>query len=276
MEGIDERLIPGMGSWRNYGLQHLQRYQFAFPHVRQLDVLDVACGVGYGSFFLCQAARSCQGIDLSPEAIGYANSHYRRANLRYAVGDALRLSLPAASVDAVVSFETIEHLPEPPAFLAAVHRILRPGGLLIVSAPNALQFTRAVPPRSNEFHVSEPTYEELVALLAPRFEILEEWEQAPVLPTLAQPAEDAHRRRELRSRLKVNRLLSAPHRWLEEAEILIRRILGKDLPDLPAIELPATVLYNLSAIVPLLPERRRECPQFLFVCRRRPDPKPDS
>jgi len=264
----NERMIPGHGDWQPYGLQHLQRYQFALERVRDRRVLDLACGVGYGSFVLSQTATSCLGIDLSPAAISYAEARYRRANLTYRIGDAAAPVAAAGSIDAVVSFETIEHLADPRALVAHAHRVLSPRGLLIVSAPNALQFSRAAEPRPNEFHLSEPSYEEIVDWLSPWFSIREEWEQAPVLPTLSHGAYAEWRRDLVDRRLKIRRFSAAPLRWLESGERALRRALGKELPVSPAEETEATVLLNLSEIIPLLPERRAACSQYLFVCQR--------
>ncbi len=265
----NERLIPGQGDWRLYGLQHLQRYRFALDRVRALHVLDLACGVGYGSFVLSQTATSCLGADLSSEAIAYARAHYHRDNLTYLVGDAATEFVPAAGFDAVVSFETIEHLRDPRGFLARLHRALRPAGLLIVSAPNALQFSRASHPRPNEYHFSEPTHEEFTAWLDPWFLIQEEWEQSPVYPALGEGARRAGEAKERNDRLAVRRLAETPLRWLSAAETALRRRMGKELPALPTIESEASVVLSLSEIFPLLPERRGRCPQFIFVCRRR-------
>ena len=265
----NERLIPGQGDWRLYGPQHLQRYQFALERVRDLRVLDLACGVGYGSYILSQTAAACLGADLSAEAIAYARAHYRRDTLSYLVADAMDEFAPPASFDAIVSFETIEHLRDPRLFFARLHRILRPGGLLIVSSPNALQFSRAPQPRPNEFHFSEPSHEEFTAWLNPWFHVREEWEQSPVFPALADQARLAAQAAELRDRLKVRRLAAAPLRWLSAAECALRRHLGKDLPAVPFIETEASIMLHLSDIFPLLPERRAHCAQFVFVCRRR-------
>jgi SAM-dependent methyltransferase len=79
-----------------------------------------------------------------------------RANL-------VALPLRAASVDAVVSLQTVEHLWDQPGFVAECVRVLRPGGLLAVSTPNRLTF-----PAGNPFHVRELDAGELVRLLAPR------------------------------------------------------------------------------------------------------------
>jgi SAM-dependent methyltransferase len=64
-------------------------------------------------------------------------------------------------VDIAVSFETLEHLPSPPVFLSELHRVLKPGGTLIVSTPNIEVYGVG-----NPFHCSEVTEEEFVSLLA--------------------------------------------------------------------------------------------------------------
>ena len=101
-------------------------------------MLDVACGTGYGSAMLADAgAASVVGVDLSDEAVAQSRRDYVRPNLSFQQGDAQKLSqFPDASFDAVISFETIEHVPDDAAYLSAVHRVLRPEGLYIVSTPD--------------------------------------------------------------------------------------------------------------------------------------------
>jgi len=78
------------------------------------------------------------------------------------------LPFPDASFDAVVSFETLEHIAAQEPFLAEVRRVLRPDGLLILSCPNKAEYSdrRGV---TNEFHVRELYRDELAALVARRF-----------------------------------------------------------------------------------------------------------
>jgi SAM-dependent methyltransferase len=265
----NERLIPSQGDWKIYGQQHLQRYQFALDRARGLDVLDLACGVGYGSFVLSQTAKSCQGVDLSADAIAYAQATYRRANLAYRVGNALSPLSPEASFDAAVSFETIEHLTDPRALIANVHRMLRPDGLFLVSAPNAIQHSRSKIPERNEFHLSEPAYEELVQWLNPWFRIEEEWEQSPVLSFLGLEAISQWRNEQDRRRLKARRVMAASLRVMESAERSLRAFFGKALPLVHAAESADSIVAHLTDVLPLLPERRQICDVFLFVCRRR-------
>ncbi len=134
-------------------------------------MLDVACGEGYGSALLAQAAAQVIGVDISTGG-GRARARHLRcaSNLRFEAASATALPLPDASVDVVVSFETIEHLApaDQPRMLAEIARVLAPGGVLVVSAPNPVEYSRARNYR-NPFHLHEPERDELAALLAVAF-----------------------------------------------------------------------------------------------------------
>jgi 2-polyprenyl-3-methyl-5-hydroxy-6-metoxy-1,4-benzoquinol methylase len=190
MNKVPERLLPGQGDWDFSGHQHLQRYEFATRFITGGAILDWACGVGYGSYVLATAtAGTVLGADIAEDALAYAKTHYQRDNLSYAQADALQGPIRDHAFDLAVSFETIEHLPDPSRFLDNVHRSLRPGGHLLLSAPNALQHSRHPGrPIHNDFHVSEPTYEELAQWIAPRFQLLREWEQTPFVNFFAAQA----------------------------------------------------------------------------------------
>jgi SAM-dependent methyltransferase len=149
---------------------HLKRYDFALPHCVARDVLDAACGVGYGSARLAEVARRVVGIDLSEEAIAYARRRYAAPNVEYRVGDLLALDVAPASFDVVCSFETIEHLPDQEAFLGHVARTLRPEGVLFVSTPQARETDRSP---ANPFHHVELSHADFAALLGRFFEQVE-------------------------------------------------------------------------------------------------------
>src|SRR4029079_13791541 len=167
LEFTGERFIPGTAGeiWH----EHWHRYHFAAPLVAGLDVLDVACGEGYGSALLAARARSVIGADIAQGAIDHARSRYAAIpNLEFRQADCAVLPFPDASFDAVVSFETIEHIATQAPFLDEIRRVLRPDGFLILSCPNKTEYSdrRGV---TNEFHVRELYRAELAALLAPRF-----------------------------------------------------------------------------------------------------------
>jgi SAM-dependent methyltransferase len=145
-----ERVVPGLTPEVTFR-EHQMRYAFAGQFVPGRIVLDIASGSGIGTDYLRRAgAAVCFGLDLNPAALGYARSRYHLPHL--AACDATRLCLASQCVDVVVSFETIEHVTDPMAFLAECARVLRPSGLLICSTPNR-EITRWEP--ENPFHVAE-------------------------------------------------------------------------------------------------------------------------
>jgi SAM-dependent methyltransferase len=148
--------------------EHWHRYCLVQPLVRGKTVLDAACGEGYGSYLLAQTAQDVFGIDISAEAIGHARARYAAPNLHYLEGSATKLPLPAASVDCIVSFETIEHLAEQAEMLAEFRRVLAPSGVLVISSPNQPVYS-GDSKVGNEFHVRELTRHELATLLQPAF-----------------------------------------------------------------------------------------------------------
>ena len=118
---------------------HLARYALAATFVRPRDrVLDAACGLGYGAAMLTEStlADSVVGIDSSLRAIEYARSAYG-VSATFECRDVSTLSsMPAGSLDLIVSFETVEHLEDPDSFLKESCRLLTPGGRFICSIPN--------------------------------------------------------------------------------------------------------------------------------------------
>jgi SAM-dependent methyltransferase len=145
---------------------HLKRYVFAEPWCRGREVLDVACGVGYGTAHLARVAARAVGADVSEEAIAYARRRYAAENVEFVVADAAALPFEAATFDCVVSFETIEHLTEPEAALAEIARVLRPHGTYVVSTPRA-DATDSRP--ANPFHEVEYSEADFRVLLGRHF-----------------------------------------------------------------------------------------------------------
>jgi SAM-dependent methyltransferase len=131
---------------------HLKRYRFAEPWCSGRDVLDAACGVGYGSAELGRSARRVLGVDVDEESIGYARSRYAGPNVEFAVMDLASLQLDDASFDVVCAFEAIEHVSDREAVLAEIARVLRPDGTFVVSTPRS---DRTTDRPENPFHMVE-------------------------------------------------------------------------------------------------------------------------
>ena len=136
-----ERIVPDeLRSEDRTGAETLrlstERYEFASNFASRGRVLDLACGVGYGTRILTDGSPAVRGIgvDLAESAIEYANERYGNDRTSYEAHDAMGFQDPDG-FETVVSIETIEHLPDPSAFVARVAKMVLPGGILIGSVP---------------------------------------------------------------------------------------------------------------------------------------------
>lgn len=149
---------------------HTARYLFATQHVAGRRTLDIACGTGYGLPILRAGTRRIVGADLDRRALNKAQAEPGQSPWTLVSSDGKRLPFSDGSFDAVTSFETIEHLKERDLFLAELRRVLAPGGILILSTPNANHTEPVNGKPRNPYHVYEYTPEELRATLEGHFE----------------------------------------------------------------------------------------------------------
>lgn len=130
-----EYFVPGQSSPR-LEADHLARYRFASRFVAGKAVLDIACGVGYGSDLLSKAgALRVDGVDINEDVIAYAGKNYASETTRFLCGDIYTFSSPRC-YDMIVSFETIEHVEDYSKALTNLFRLLCDNGRLIISSPN--------------------------------------------------------------------------------------------------------------------------------------------
>jgi SAM-dependent methyltransferase len=162
----DERQAsdPGSAWWG----EHVARYRFAVERVRARRALDIACGTGYGLPIVADGARIVVGADRDATALREAR-RAARENAAVLATDATALPFRSGAFDVVTSFETIEHLPDRPAFVKELARVLSDDGVCLLSTPNA-HYTRPIDgkPR-NPFHLHEYRPEELRAELLSSF-----------------------------------------------------------------------------------------------------------
>src|SRR5262249_35235399 len=147
------------------------RYLWVTPLIAGKTVLDVACGEGYGAALLAQTAAAVTGIDADAATIAQTHTTYTPPNLRLIHGLAQEVPLAhTASFDAIVSFETIEHLDEEDQqrFLTEIRRVLRPDGIAIFSTPNRSLY-RDRPRYENPFHLRELYLREFATMLGQSF-----------------------------------------------------------------------------------------------------------
>jgi SAM-dependent methyltransferase len=97
------------------------------------QVYDVGCGPGHVADYLHGRGASVCGIDLSPAMVACASALY--ADIEFRVGDILALDAPGAACAGITAFYSLIHLgsDELPKALAELHRVLRPGGPLLIA-----------------------------------------------------------------------------------------------------------------------------------------------
>lgn len=160
-----ERFVPSVSG--EIEAEHVSRYLFAASLCAGRRVLDVACGEGYGAALLAQVASEVLGVDVDEQTVAHAERNYALAGLSFRVGSCERIPAADGSFDAVVSFETIEHIEDHAGFLKEVRRVLRPGGLFVCSTPDKSVYLAGQ--AENPYHRKELTGDQFDDLLRSHF-----------------------------------------------------------------------------------------------------------
>ena len=166
-----ERTLPDVPEENYWYRRHLVVYEWIAERCRGLEVVDMACGEGYGTEVLGRRAARVTGVDANPEAHEHARLRYARPGVRFVRDLVERYEEPC---DAVVFLQTIEHVHEPEAVLGHLGGMLRPGGTAYVSTPNVLTLAPEGAERSgNPWHLREYRAEEFRVLCESRFSSVE-------------------------------------------------------------------------------------------------------
>lgn len=158
-----ERTIPGLAEENYWFRRHEVVYQRLADRCAGRDVLEAGCGEGYGADLIANVANRVIGLDYDEATVAHVRTRYPRVDIRH--GNLAELPLPDASVDVVVNFQVIEHLWDQPQFVTECARVLRPGGLLMISTPNRITFSPGRDTPLNPFHTRELNAAELTELL---------------------------------------------------------------------------------------------------------------
>jgi 2-polyprenyl-3-methyl-5-hydroxy-6-metoxy-1,4-benzoquinol methylase len=149
------------------GAQLIFHYELALEHLHtENNVLDMACGAGWGTRMLAGKARKVTGIDLAAADIFSDEPDALPANLEYKVGDVTHMPFADEIFDVITAFELLEHV-DADACLREARRVLKPGGLFMLSTPQNSLGTIPI----NCQHLREYSFEELRTLCARYFTI---------------------------------------------------------------------------------------------------------
>jgi SAM-dependent methyltransferase len=236
--------------------RHRAAYLYASASIRahrsdgRHRTLDLGCGNGYGSAELSDAGGRVVAVDrITPD------SRHRRESLQYVRADLAGLPLAARSFDLVVSFQVIEHLEDPTAYLEAIAASTRLDGVALVTTPNILQSDGV-----NPFHVHEYEAGELYRLLKTNFQKVE---MLGVGMSESAARYQADRLRRIRRIMKLDPFHLRnwlPRSWIDwlfaRFSILVRRGIqqGDGLPDLSVEDFPVGPADD-------------DCLDLLAVCR---------
>ncbi len=132
-------------------------YEFAKPFIKGKKVLDVGCGLAYGTALMAEMASSITGIDYDQNTVDENNKRYNSiSNLDFKQSVLPPLPFDDKSYDVITAFQFIEHIEPRKEFIKECLRVLKPGGSLLVTTPNAKKSLAR-----NPFHVHEYTFDEM-------------------------------------------------------------------------------------------------------------------
>ncbi|AGB22558.1 methyltransferase family protein [Mycobacterium sp. JS623] len=158
-----ERTIPGLAEENYWFRRHEVVYERLASRCAGRDVLEAGCGEGYGADLIAGVARRVIGLDYDESAVAHVRARYPRVQMLH--GNLAELPLDNGTADVVVNFQVIEHLWDQGQFVAECFRVLRPGGVLLMSTPNRITFSPGRDTPINPFHTRELNAAELTELL---------------------------------------------------------------------------------------------------------------
>ena len=143
----------------------LKAYYIAKEYVNG-DLLDIGCGEGRGVGLLQELVNNYNGIDKIAEVVDKLSVQYPQASFEQSIIPPLAFN--DKKFDSVISFQVIEHINDDKRFIEEISRVLKPGGVALLTTPNIkMSLSR------NPWHIREYTASELTELCEPFFSKVE-------------------------------------------------------------------------------------------------------
>lgn len=144
--------LSASGDWsRLYSVSDGNSYHFQVRRARVLEllpeklgrVLDVGMGPGVLAEAVTQRGGRFEGVDLSPEMVKEAQERYGKLpNTSFRVGNVESIDAPDATYDQVIAVAVVEYLKTPDLAMSEIARVLKPGGVAIVTVPKPWHIDR--------------------------------------------------------------------------------------------------------------------------------------
>jgi SAM-dependent methyltransferase len=166
-----ERYIPGQGGCQLV-YEHLHRYLFALRWAAEAQVLDLACGNGYGAAILARRARHVWALDIDGDTVAGAGKEWHSDNLTFIQGDAACLPFRSGTIGLIVAMEALEHIKDQERLLQEIARVCGMNGVALISTPNKAEYSDSRG-YTNPFHIRELYHDEFISLLKSCFPYIE-------------------------------------------------------------------------------------------------------
>ena len=171
--GTGERIFPEkIKTEQEYLLYLKQLFVYNFARVlipKNGYVLEIGCGEGYGTSLLSENAEKIVGLDVDKGIISHAAGKYETENCVFQLYDGKTIPYDSNFFDAVVSFQVVEHIRDDINFISEICRVLKLGGIFILTTPNKIYRLKQGQTPWNRFHVREYSRQELDSLLRTGF-----------------------------------------------------------------------------------------------------------
>jgi ubiquinone/menaquinone biosynthesis C-methylase UbiE len=106
----------------------------------QLNLLNVGGSTGIIDEYLSRYFGEVIGVDIDEKAIKFASENFHKDNLKFELGDAMKMNYKSNSFDVVICSQVYEHVPDAKIMMKEIYRVLSPGGIVYFAAGNRLMW----------------------------------------------------------------------------------------------------------------------------------------
>lgn len=166
----EEQALPGMTKYKKSGWYKYMfgRYLFSLKYIKNKNVLDTACGLGWGSYLISNYPKYLLSIDIDDKSLNFCQKKWQSNKIKFRKLSVLELSKLKILFDVVLGYEIIEHLKysEGVNYIKEVSKILNSRGILILSSyfPD-FKKDAIILKNKNKFHLYIYTKKEMRSIL---------------------------------------------------------------------------------------------------------------